>query len=157
MGYDLTNAAGEYHQWKSLGWWHLLNLAKSYGWVPQGTQAPDEMPDKWDGNYFRNEGQKIAAADASELAVALERLLADSQREATARSVGQRLEAVAGDESIVAGQAFDDVLTYPLDFVREMFRHFGAGSVGTWNFDESSNRYLRQLISFCRKGPLTIQ
>jgi hypothetical protein len=58
----------------------LLSLAEFYGWQPAGTTTPELQwtPGHiWNGGYFSNDGQTVAAADAHELAAALERALPD--------------------------------------------------------------------------------
>src|SRR6185437_12885003 len=97
MGYELSNSFGQTHQWKVLGWWHLLNLAREYNWSPRGTESSASSDDGWDGNYFTNAGQRVTEEDAAELANALERLLADPSREAVAAAVAKRMAGAISD------------------------------------------------------------
>src|SRR5215510_4319042 len=97
MGYDLTNSAGDYHQWKVIGWWHLLNLAVRYGWSPRGTQRSDQNKSPWDGNYFENAGQEAVAEDATALADALQAMLQDPNRERAAREVADAMGKALAD------------------------------------------------------------
>jgi hypothetical protein len=157
MGYDLTNSSGQTHQWKVLGWWHLLNLAREYGWLPRGTEAPSHSGPGWDGNYFQNDGQLVTADDATALAEALDRLLADPNRDAAAASVGSRKTQIALDNAGNSSSNARDVLRYPIDFIRGMLGHFGRDSIGVWQFGPKADQYLRQFIEFCRAGPFTIE
>ena len=159
MGYDLTNSAGGYHQWKVLGWWHLLNLARSYGWNPAGTEPPAEATplSPWDGNYFRNDGQFVTATDAAALADALERMLSDPKREDVAGQVARRLQWAIADESITSATELSDVITYPIEYVRGLIDPDDVSTVGCWEFDERSDAYLREFIHFARQGTFSIE
>lgn len=156
MGYDLINSVGQTHQWKVLGWWHLLNLACEYGWSPRGTEPPIDAGSDWDGNYFQNEGQLVTAGDAIALADALARLLSDPNRDVAAAAVADRMAQVVADTAAKASTDARDVLRYPLDFIREILGHFGQDSIGRWQFGPKADQYLRQFIEFCRVGPFTI-
>ena len=77
----LNSAKGDFG-WDSFSWQKLLRLAEQYGWRPAGTTLPREelkwMPGgKWDGRYTSNDGQAVTAADARNLAEALDRALRD--------------------------------------------------------------------------------
>jgi hypothetical protein len=77
----LHSAKGDF-AWDSFSWQKLLRLAEHYGWQPAGTTIPESerkwMPNgKWDGNYTTNGGQTVTSADASKLAVALDRAVQD--------------------------------------------------------------------------------
>ena len=157
MGYDLTNARGEYHQWKVLGWWHLLNLATNQGWKPLGTlPPPGHTAENWDGNYYGNDGQTVKTEDAASLADAVERLLADRDREKVAQDVAHLMQKTLDDETIASSSDARDVLKYPLAFVRGMQEKFGRQPIGVWKFDEKSDEYLRKFIAFCRGSTFTI-
>ena len=159
MGYDLTNSSDDAHQWKSIGWWYLLNLARHCGWKPAGTAPSDECedPQSWDGNYFHNDGQVVTAPDASALADSLEQLLSNPAREQVAATVGQRMDDAINDQRITPAASSPDIDNFPLDFVRQMFTRFKQQSVGTWQFDARSDQYLRDFIAFCRKGSFRIE
>lgn len=157
MGYDLTNSIGQTHQWKVLGWWHLLNLAREYGWSPCYTERPTHSGSDWDGNYFQNQGQLMTANDAASLANALGQLLSDPNREATAASVAARMTQIVSDAAAKSSSNVCDVLRYPLDFIHGMLGRFDQSSIGASQFGPASDQYLRQFIEFCRAGPFTIE
>lgn len=80
MGHDLSGAGGEFRaSGGSLG--HLLELAEAFGWEPAGTCPPwdyekrEPIFDKWDGNYFCNDWQKVTTVDAANVAQAIRRAL----------------------------------------------------------------------------------
>ena len=85
MGMDLQGPGGSF-SWNIFQWGKLLDLAERYGWTPAGTLAPDpdpvfddpgSPPAPWDGGYFWNDFQRVADADAANLAAAIERALPD--------------------------------------------------------------------------------
>ncbi|MGA2501603.1 MAG: hypothetical protein ABSH20_28005 [Tepidisphaeraceae bacterium] len=158
MGYDLSNAAGDFHEWKVLGWWSVLNLARAYGWIPCGTHAPAGTTDAspWDGNYFMNDGQRVLASDALSLADALDRLLEDSQKEVVAGRLRDRMQELVDAPSVPEPDSPTDVMVYPLAFIRGMLQQFGQTSIGAWSFTDKGNAYLREFIAFCRKGEFAI-
>lgn len=81
MGYDLTNAAGGYVRFTGSGWDLALAVARHYGWQPTGTRRPADWDDdnsEWADGYWANVGQEVVAADAANMAAALERILASS-------------------------------------------------------------------------------
>ena len=61
--YDAMEATGAYFRFNYVAWPKALELARFYGWEPEH----DEM------YYPFNEGQVVSAADANNLAAALER------------------------------------------------------------------------------------
>ena len=99
----------------------------------------------------------MTADDAAALADALERLLADPNRNVTAASVANRMSQITSDSA--AGTSYDarDVLRYPLEFIRGMLGDFGQASIGVWQFNPKADEYLREFINFCRSGPFTIE
>jgi len=74
MGMDLEGEGGSFH-FNIFQWSAVLVLAQSNGWEPAGTVLAQE-PD-WSGGYGTNDGQTVPAADAGQLADALERALPD--------------------------------------------------------------------------------
>lgn len=80
MGYDVSNGAGAYVRFSGSGWDLALAVARHYGWEPAGIPKPstwDERRDgPWEDEYWMNAGQEVTAADAANLAAALERALA---------------------------------------------------------------------------------
>ena len=73
MTMDLTGPGGDFG-FTITSWEHLLKLASLSGWEPAGT-LPPEGAGSWDGNYFTNDGQRVADEDARALADALEAAL----------------------------------------------------------------------------------
>jgi hypothetical protein len=79
MGFDLMRRGISL----SLNWsdWRAaVQVAKAYGWEPQGTLQPSEWIDDgcgWSVGYFSSDGQVVAATDAVALGDALERALPD--------------------------------------------------------------------------------
>ena len=71
MGYDLSNRNGEF-RFTGEGYSMALDLAKLYGWEPQGITGEDSR-----GGYFSNDGQRVENEDALNIALALERALED--------------------------------------------------------------------------------
>ena len=157
MGYDLTNAPGQTHQWTVLGWWHLLNLAREYGWSPRGTEPSGDCSGGWDGSYFRNDSQRVTVEDAAALASALDRLLGDPNREAVAAGVAERMSEAVSDTAVNSSSDAADVLRYPLDFIRGMLGGFGQNSIGVWQFEPKADQYVRHFIEFCRAGAFVIE
>ena len=81
MSMDLVNEQGT-TSFTVYVWGKTLALARMYGWKPAGTLPPGDWADEeegraWSGDYFTNSGQKVTAADAAQLADALERALDD--------------------------------------------------------------------------------
>jgi hypothetical protein len=83
MPYELFNPSTTISRRFSRQFWvKALELARSYGWQPMGTQPPSShdfhlLNADWHGTYLTNEGQMVKAEDAFCLAVALERSLDD--------------------------------------------------------------------------------
>jgi hypothetical protein len=85
MGMDLQGRQG-YFRFSMDGWHSVLNVAKKYGWEPQGTDAPTtdvEAEHEWDGNYSSNSNQAVTSSDAEQISVALSRALAANDLEPT--------------------------------------------------------------------------
>ena len=59
-------------------WRGCFALARAFGWAPAGTLAPHDYrrPELWDGDYFSNDVQVVADADAQAMGTALDRALA---------------------------------------------------------------------------------
>lgn len=61
-----------------LEWRQLLQLARDYDWIPEGTLPPpgrDEI--SWDGSYYPGYGQTLNDTDARQFVRALEKALLD--------------------------------------------------------------------------------
>lgn len=63
----------------ALLWSHVLTLARTFGWRPDGPPIPPEAdrPAEWDTGYLFRHDQRITTRDARTLADALERSLPD--------------------------------------------------------------------------------
>lgn len=83
MGYDLHNKKGDYFHLDLFGYIGILKTAQQHNWQPEGTTPPrrkywKDNPDLWDSmNYGSNDNQRVSAADADNLADALQRALDD--------------------------------------------------------------------------------
>jgi hypothetical protein len=72
-------ACGDF-QMRTGTWLSLLTVARQYGWVPAGTDPPENwgnVPSEWDGAYFPPSGQLIAERDSKAFARALNKALPD--------------------------------------------------------------------------------
>lgn len=76
MGYDFVNSNGEDFHLNVSGWGTIANIAKDFGWSPQGTLTPENWNEQrdgiWKGGYFTNDGQIISDHDARAIAGAIE-------------------------------------------------------------------------------------
>ena len=73
MGIDVSGH-GRSASFHSLDWPCLIDLAKEFGWQPEGTQPPHywKEPTAWDGsNYFTSDYQEVTASDAAAMGAAL--------------------------------------------------------------------------------------
>jgi hypothetical protein len=137
-------------------WGKALELARSYGWRPSGTQPPvipgfHSLKILWDGTYLTNDGQTVAAADARSLADALARALDHIPDTGAAPQWNPRLwiedelpEWLSPEEREIIEdglEAFapDARAMRPLDF-----------------FAGDEKQYLIGLIRFCRLGSFLI-
>ena len=81
MGYDFYAEHGN-QSLNVSAWSRCFDLAVEHGWQPAGTAPPDDCTDKWDGDYFSNDYQKVEDSDARALGVALLRgIAAEEARE----------------------------------------------------------------------------
>lgn len=78
MGVDLLspNRPTICRSW--FGWEHYLDMAILGGWEPAGTQLPDD--ENWAGGYCSNDGQRVLAGDAREMAKAIRKTFNMKQR-----------------------------------------------------------------------------
>lgn len=78
MGYDLYRE-GDAFSVSVHTWPRAYALAIEGGWEPRGTLPPKGLSKKarseWPGTYDSNDGQFIAADDASNMAAALEKMM----------------------------------------------------------------------------------
>jgi hypothetical protein len=153
MGMDLCRGT-DYFRWNAIGWVALLETAINYGWEPTGTGPPRGCLKKdWHGNYHGNEGQLFYARDAKSLASALETFLKTPETPHLRRSKRQR-------EVLSLGR----VLAGDVQGLARLICGRTAATIGTrskqkkalqrWN--EYEREYIRQFISFCRKGSFRI-
>ena len=71
MGMDLLSAHGNLYL-NHFSWHDCLECAYEFGWRPEGTIAPIDSHDKWDGSdYFSNAFQSVTDDDARNLGEAL--------------------------------------------------------------------------------------
>jgi hypothetical protein len=76
MSMDLQSECGQELGLGVGAWAQCLDLAEKHGWIPCGTLPPDELKDyPWNGSYYGNNGQWVTAADARQMADALERAI----------------------------------------------------------------------------------
>ena len=77
---DLLGRRGDF-RFSGGSWWWILKLAYDYGWKPKGTRPSQITTDcdvkEWDGSYFFNMFQEVDAADAKNIARALEKVIKD--------------------------------------------------------------------------------
>jgi hypothetical protein len=81
MGMDLGRGLSlNWHAWR-----YCLETAKTFGWVPQGTELrhcpygreiTEAEKQEWSGTYFSNDWQWVTDEDAREMAKALRRAIA---------------------------------------------------------------------------------
>lgn len=125
------------------GWRRIYLLGLMFGWVPRGTTAPPgwsgEKP--WDEqNYTTNDGQVVSAADALELAQAIE----------------QAIPLLKAPEPMYARQQAS------FAWELELFHRFGQAmengmrDPGYIFFDTRWKDRLTELVTFCRKGAFKI-
>lgn len=132
MGFDLKSATGQEFNYTGTGWTFYLNLAMQYGWEKKGTRKPKGygLLRKWAGNYDSNEGQIVEADDATNLANALERALADPILSKQASKLAKGLTA-----------AIEQAIGRPMGYKIDEQVDF-----------ESTKRF----IAFCRAGQFII-
>ena len=74
MGFELLRNP-DYVHLNFSDWPQFLKIAVEHGWVPAGTVAPNNFPEQWDPmEYFSNDWQAVADADARALGAALDRV-----------------------------------------------------------------------------------
>ena len=94
MGIDLTSDKGSQFRFSHQEWEFNLNLAQAYDWEPQGTRKPKGYGffKRWHGRYDTNDGQYVLAADAENLAAALNRAIRSKHRQQVAKKVSAQME-----------------------------------------------------------------
>jgi hypothetical protein len=137
MGVDLYSDSGDSTGFGYVGWSMVLELARQYGWQPEGTEPPEGMdnPHEWAGGYGSSDGQRVTAADATALAEALAAAVADPNVHVTVvRMDSERrreVQARVGPE-------------------------LAASYVGVRDFEEY-RECLREFSEFCRHGAFQIE
>ncbi len=73
MAFNFRNKAGATGKMGGGHWAVFLTLAQSYGWKPEGTKAPANLPasEQWGGRYDTSDGQTVTDSDARKLAEVL--------------------------------------------------------------------------------------
>jgi len=136
MTYDFENRAGETFGFNQFFGPVLLELAKRYGWEPQGTEPPeywaDEEPHEWRGQYIGNQGQIVTALDANALADAMEAVPADP-------NIALVLYELRPD---IQKQA-DEWTYFPT-------------TIASFTSPDSYRSALQKFVIFCRKGEFEI-
>lgn len=158
MTYDFYNRAGETFGFSQFFWPVLVELAKRYGWKPQGTAPPeDEEPSTWRGSYTGNCGQIVTATDANALADAIEALLTDPNFATVVKELAPELRRQAEDwSSPFLGQVIiEHVSPGPIDGF--MTSNSSPGQIIVEPPDREELRaVLQEFIAFCRKGEFEI-
>jgi hypothetical protein len=136
MAMHLHSARGDFG-WDSFSWQKLLRLAERYGWHPAGTTVSQEelkwMPDgKWNGGYTTNDGQIVIAADARNLAEALERAVRDIPTEDV---IAQHRAPSGGIQILPNPPAISDL---------------------DWFCGNETKAKIREFISYCSAGEFQI-
>jgi hypothetical protein len=137
MGVDLCSESGEDTGFGYVGWSMVLELARRYGWKPQGTEPPEGMddPSTWEGEYESSDGQRVTAADAEALADALTLAVNGPKLHETVLRMDER------DREQVRKQLGPEL---------------AASYVGVKDFQEYRES-LREFVEFCRKGAFCIE
>lgn len=158
MTYDFENRAGETFGFSQFFWPVLVELAKRYGWQPQGTAPPeDEQPSEWRGSYIGNCGQIVKASDANALADALEAVLADPNFTTVVEEMEPELQRQTEDwSSPFLGQVIiEHVSSGLIDGFMTSNSSSGQITVEPPDPDELCS-ILQEFIAFCRKGEFEI-
>ena len=69
MGIDLIGHGSASFNWRA--WRHLLDVAREFGWRPEGTEPPSYYTGQWNGSYFTNDYQEVTISDAAAMGAAL--------------------------------------------------------------------------------------
>lgn len=153
MSFELVNQSTEIsRKFSRQSWAKALELARSYGWQPRGTQAPPgmdffQLEAEWNGTYMTNDGQVVKAEDAHSLAAALERALVDIPE--VGRHVDWSPKSWADDDlpewlSPAEKELIEEELQDGLLDI--------MGTDPTEYFAGNEKRYLTDFIRFCRLG-----
>ncbi len=71
MGFDLSSSLSVTNS----GWYEILKIAENNGWMPEGTEAPENWDSRrngeWKGGYTSNDYQFVTGTDAQALVAAL--------------------------------------------------------------------------------------
>ena len=104
-------------------WASIRHVGENFGWLPQGTERPDDSYQDWDGNYGSNDRQRVRTADAIALSEALAQALEvyrlvrmheDNER------IGSEMQAL-GQAAGLLGKDFDP------DVAEEVKQFFSLG------------------------------
>lgn len=179
MGYDLVSKTAGDFRFNQFAWPKALDLAKLYDWQPQGTRinveflrhlAREEGVDPttliaerivaFDGSYYSNDGQIVTAADALNLALALEKALDDipdrldfdktcklTASDAEAAGLHYVADVIRQATAQFAQETGEEVEAgFPLDPRLNPIEYFGGDEKGI----------LTDFIDYCRCGEFAI-
>jgi hypothetical protein len=136
-------------------WDKVLELARMYGWTPQGTAAPtvyidgQELEELWAGGYFTNEYQTVTTPDARAIADALTAALDDVPDQQVA-------EYQFHESQDALGQALTSMLG-PRGGHVGVFGPDPERSALTWFSGPGQKEKLRAFIAYCRAGAFCIE
>jgi hypothetical protein len=152
MGMDLYRGK-DYFRWNAIPWCGILEVAMNYGWEPMGTGAPrGRLKKDWDGscNYWGNEGQLFYARDAKNLATALELFLTTPEAIRLRKSKRQREVLAPGQKLRRYVERLTDTISGPAE------KYKPDGHRAQHGLTAEQREYIKQFISFCRKGSFRI-
>lgn len=157
MSYELFNPSTTLCRTLSRqSWAKTLELARIYGWQPQGTRPPSIYDFRclgadWDGGYLTNDGQMIKAEDALSLAAALEKALDDIPDANTEMDWNPKLwieddlpEWLSPEEKVMIEDGLEDEWLDVMGI--HPFEYFAG----------EEKYYLTQFIRFCRLGSFVV-
>jgi hypothetical protein len=147
MGMDLEGPGGAF-RWSVHGWRAVRQLAKDYGWEPEGTRPPEDWGGDWAGVYDTNELQCVTDGDAARWADALEKALAEMPRLGTCEEPGPVEMFSPGDAADLQ------------DFLGQLFsqesRRRQAQEFLTWFQTADGRQKVQDFIRYCRAGAFVI-
>ena len=135
MGYEFEAPDGAAWGTTSVGWRLARHLAERFGWQPAGTEPPEDWKEgcPWSGLYTGDSGQRVTASDASALAVALCAALGTEEFDSLVAAFGAEFRGQLAAASTATVKLKDGPLR-----------------------PDEWRRALKELASFCERGPFTI-
>ncbi len=152
MGMDLYRGK-DYFRCNTLAWHALLEAAMTYGWEPMGTgPCRGYLKKDWDGScaYWGNDGQLFYARDAKNLATALEIFLTTPEAPQLRRTKRQREVLSAGRGVARFVQSLVNTFSKPTRKSKANQRN------APQRLTDDQRKYIKQFISYCRKGSFRI-